>query len=121
MILDKHLNNLAKAMNGTSYTYPAYGAVSTTAISVASTDTSMPGEIDTRFLISGTVADNQVSYSGIRSGTEVTVSGGDTLKGFAAMSAITSGEMHVELTLPSITQTTNFDIEFNLTLGYTRL
>lgn len=120
MILNNHLNNLAQAMNGDAYNYPSYGAVSTSAISVVATDTSMTGEIDSRFLMPGSVSNNQISYSGIRSGTEVTVYGGDTLKGFGAFSASSSGTMHAEITLPSITQTTNFDIEFNLTVNYTR-
>jgi hypothetical protein len=120
MILNKHLVNVAKAMSGDSYTYPAYFSVSSDVVSVDADDTVLPGEIDTRFLSSATSTDNAVIYSGLRSGTEVTVSGGDAINTFGAFSQVTSGDMHIEVTLPTITQTTNFDIEFNVTLQYNR-
>lgn len=120
MILDKHLSNIAKAMMGTAYTYPTYLSQSTTAVTVLSTNTVLPDEMSARFSLTRAAYPTYIDYSGISTGSSVTQATGSTIRTIALFSAATSGDMHVEVSIPSITQTTNFDINWVIDIGYSR-
>lgn len=119
-VTDTHLENLAKAMNNETYTYPAYVAVSTSDTDISATDTTLSQEQGTRDVFLADRDVETVSLSAIRSGTQVTQYGGETLVSGAAFSASSSGDMHFVFTVPSITQTTNFDIQFDFDVTYSR-
>ena len=120
LILDNMVTEVAKAMAGASYVYPAYGAVTTSTVTVLATNTALPSEKGARFALSATRAGAEVLYSGIRSGTVVTTSVGDAIVGTATFNALTTGTELTEASIPVITQTTNFDIEFNWNVAFQR-
>ncbi len=118
---DIHLQNLAKAMNSESFTVPVYQAVGENTITADPTDTALDGEIGTRVAGSKSRTTNQVSLTALRSGADVidTING-DDLRAVALFDTATSGELHTELSISSLIQTTSFDLEFQWDLGYNR-
>ena len=120
MILDTFLAENAKAFNGESFVIPAYIGVSTSAVSVLITDTSLAGERGTRFAISNARSSNTITSDAVRSGTQILVPAGETLTTAALFSAVTNGTMLTEVSIGSILQTTAFDIEFFSTLTWNR-
>ena len=113
MRTDQFLNEIAKAFNAESFVYPSYMLVSTdSAYTPAVTDTSVPGEVGSRFSITRSRSNNVVTISGIRSGAVVTSTSGDVLYAYGDNSAISSGTLTGVASLPSLTHTTSFDLEF---------
>lgn len=121
VLTDVYLENVAKAIGGESFTLTAYGGVGTaTDFEDDGTATSLDGEIGTRSSLSTTRADNVVTHSFIRSSMDVVGVGGDTLTAVGLFSAVSSGELHNNVALPSLLHTTNFDIEFDTVFTVSR-
>ena len=115
MIFDSYLKEVAKALNGESYSVVANGLVSTDEVSVSPGTTVIPGEAGSRFSLNRSRIGNVVSFEGIRSGAAVTSSEGDVLKAFSSVvsSAVGStGDLGWGFVLPNLVQTTNFDLSF---------
>jgi len=112
MIMNAWLNELGKSINGESFVYPLYNAVSTTAITTDVTDTSLDGEIGTRLALTGTRTDNQVQWSSLRLSTDVVSTDGDSLKSLAMFSANTGGTMFIEQAPFTLLHTSSYEIEF---------
>ena len=109
MITDIFLNNLAKAINGESFTLPAYNAFSSSVITVDATDTSLPTEYD-RSSASGARINNTVTFTSVRSGA-IASSSGDYINSMGLLSSSTVGDLHVEALVPNVLHTTSFDLE----------
>jgi lactate dehydrogenase-like 2-hydroxyacid dehydrogenase len=119
-INDYQLEQNAKALNGESFSNPAYLTVGTVA-SIAASDTVLTGEIGPRISLTGARTINAVAFSAIRTGASlVNPAMGDTLNASALMTAATGGYVNTAATHAGILQTTNFDVEFVYTLSYIR-
>lgn len=113
-VVDTMLNEVAKSINGESFIIPSHLAVASTTVSaIATTDTSLSGEIGTRVELEGSRTSNVISFSGLRSGTDVVdTTNGDSIKSSGIFDQVTSGELLIGVVHGGITQTTNFDIDF---------
>lgn len=120
MINDTWLNEMAKSVNGESFVTPAFATVVTGTQSFAVTDTTMTGEKGARFSLTKSRASNVVNASGTRTSASVTQVTGDTLTGFGVFDTISSGTLLSQITLPSLVQTTAFDIQFDTAVSFTR-
>lgn len=121
MILDTFLNENAKAFAGESFVTPAYVAVGTGTAAITSTSTALSGEVgDARGALSLSRTANVIEFSGIRSGTGVNTSSGEYLNEIGIFSAVTSGIMLSAITIPSILQTTTFDIDISGSFTWSR-
>jgi hypothetical protein len=118
-IHDNELTEAAKAANSESRVVANYATFSTTDLTITPSMT-FTGEIPVRFAVTKSRVNNVVSATGIRSGTAVGSSAGETLYEAAMNSAATSGTVLAIQGLPSILHTTNFDIEVNWDVGYER-
>jgi hypothetical protein len=65
--------------------------------------------------------DNTVTYTGTRSGTQVVTALGDLITAFGTFSSSTGGVLMSQLSVGTITQTTNFDIETVTSITFDRL
>jgi hypothetical protein len=119
MIPNTHLNEVAKAMTGEAYVIPEYYGFSDTLTTVDVTDTTMSGEFGTRIAATATRDNNEVTYTGMRTGALVPTDG-ETLTGLALFSDVTGGTLMTETVIPEINHTNAFDIEFITTIRYTR-
>lgn len=118
MIHDNFITGLAKLLNGESFTLPADGTYSTSTLTL-STDmasSSFTGEVPSRIAITGARAGDTITWTYLRSGATVGSSSGETLQETALFDAVSSGNLLLMNTLPSILQTTTFDIEVNWSL-----
>jgi len=121
MINDNLLTNLAKGLNSESFLVPSFLARGTDVITVSATATELDGEIGDRDTLSGSREDNIVTFNGLISGANVQdTANGDNLKGLALLTAVTDGELHIELSLPGLLQTTAFDIDTDWVLTVDR-
>jgi uncharacterized membrane protein len=119
MITDTMLNNSASTLNSAHYN--AYLAVTTdTSFSADADATDIGVELGSRLATDETVALNVFSASVTRSGALAATDGGDTLTGLGYFDSSSGGDLSVLVPLPSLNQTTNFDIEFNLELTVSR-
>lgn len=115
-VTDTYLTSAAKAMAGTTFTYPAYLLVSTsTAVTaVASTATSIAGEIGTRQALTTVRTGKEIVYSAIRTpGNVITTSTGDSLTVAGLSSSSSNVDVHMGQVIASLTHTTNFNIEWD--------
>lgn len=106
-------------MVGDSYTYPAWLLVSTdtSLTAVASTATSLSGEVGSRMPITATQTGREVNYAGTRTPAAVIeTTSGDTLTAAGLSSASSGTDLHVGAPVAAITQTTNFNIEIDWTI-----
>ncbi len=120
MILNNWLNEIAKAAAGESFVIPAYGVADTALVTPLVTDTVLPGEKGSRYILSVDRTDNAVTFSGIRSGTQVLTSSGDNITAFALLSASSGGTLLSEVTVGTLNQSTSFDIETITTITFNR-
>lgn len=121
MILDTFLNENAKAFAGESFVTPAYVAVGTGTTAITSSSTSLSGPVDdARGALTLTRTANVLEFSGLRSGTGVSTSSGEYLNEVGIFSALTSGTMLSAITIPSILQTTTFDIDISGSFTWSR-
>jgi hypothetical protein len=114
MILDNFLNEVAKALAGSSYVYPAYLTVGTGTTALSTSSTALSGEVgDARRSMTITRSANVVDFSAVRPGSDVNSSSGEYLNELGIFSALTSGTMLSALSIPSLLQTTAYDIEIS--------
>lgn len=115
MITDTFLTQVAKAINSESYTVPNYLAVGTgTVTSVGTTDTALTGEIGTRASVTGSRANAQVLFSGIRSSTAVlNTTNGDAITNAGLLNGTSAGTLMIGEVISGLTQTTAFDVQFD--------
>ena len=119
---DNLLNNIAKALNSESYVTLSYLAVSTDSTFAASlTNTTIVGESPSRIATTSSRSANTVTFNAIRSGASVVdTTNGDTLYGAAWFSAVTAGQLQLDVALPSLIHTTAYDLETDLDLTTNR-
>lgn len=121
MINDKFTQAIAKALNGESFGTPAYLTVGTSTLTLTPSLTSITGELTPRIATTSSRTDSQVTWTAVRSGTAVQQTAtGDTLQVVAWLTAAASGDVHEAVSLPSLLQTTNFDIEDDLIITIQR-
>lgn len=109
VLTDVFLDEMAKAMNGESYTVGSDVAFSNDIIVPDATDTALPSEFD-RSSTTGSRTGNKVSFTAIRSGAIASV-GGDTVNSIGLLTASSGGNLLSEATVPSIVHTQTFDLE----------
>lgn len=116
------LENTAKALAGESFVSINSLSVSSGTSFDDSPDSSDVGtELGSREVVSISRIDNITSFNAIRSGVDVVdVTNGDVLSGASWWSEQTGGILLTTLALPSISQTTAFDIEFDFDLTINR-
>ena len=121
MVQNIYLNEIAKAAGGVSHTIPGWLAVGTTQITSIDTQaTSLPGEVGTRVELNTTVAQNVTGYDAIRQSIQVPVIEGQPIYWVALFPTDTGGIPYVATILPGLTQTTNFDLEFDYDVTFRR-
>lgn len=109
MINNYTLEQLSKAFNGESFTVPSYIAFSSTTKTLSPSDTSLGGELD-RSVLSNTRVDNVVTFTGIRSGANVTGSG-DIIKSMGLFASSTAGTVMPQALVPNVLHSSTFDLE----------
>jgi len=121
-IQDNMLINISKAINSESYDVPSYLTVATTAVTSIDTDaTSLTGEIGTRVAFTGSRLGKQLTLSGIRSGAVVIDNiNGDDLQTSGGSATLAGDDLQLAIIHSGITQTTNFDLEFNYVIDLVR-
>jgi hypothetical protein len=119
MITDVFLVDIAKAFNGESFTIPTHSNFCTSTVTLSPTDTSLPGEVGARPSLSASRTSNEVTWSGIRTGAIVSTSG-ETLYSTGVLSASSSGDLFMAVTLPGLLHTTDYDIEVSWTTTFDR-
>lgn len=121
-IQDDMLVNVSKALNSETYAIPAYLTVATTVVTSIDTDaTVLEGEIGTRIAFTGSRQTKQLTISAIRSGAIVidTING-DTLYTSGGSATLAGSDLQLGVIHAGITQTTNFDLEFNYVIDAVR-
>ena len=121
-ISDRFLEEHAKAMNGETFIIPSYLAVGSADVdSISNAATTLSDEIGTRVAMTGSRTDNTLKISAIRSGTAVidTVNGDDITQS-GAHGTLAGSDLLVSAIHNGVTQTTNFDLETEYTLGWDR-
>jgi hypothetical protein len=115
MITDTFLTQVAKAINSESYTVPNYLAVGTGAVtSIGTTDTALTTEIGLRSAVTGSRANSQVLFSGIRSSTVVVnTTSGDVITNAGLLNGTSTGTLMVGEVISGLTQTTAFDVQWD--------
>lgn len=111
MITDYYLNEIAKALQGSTYVYPTYLAFGTTVLTLSTTDSSLVGESGTRIALSSSRSNSAVTYSGTRLASQVPTSSGIYLNGLGLLSSSTAGTLLTEFVLSSVLHTTSYDIQ----------
>jgi hypothetical protein len=119
MITDNFLNTIAGWVNGETATIPSFVAWSSSAITPAGTDTSLPSEYTTRTSASGTRTLNATTFNSTRLSTLAT-STGDYINSLGLLTASTAGTLYAEALVPSILHTTTFDLEVDWTITVSR-
>lgn len=112
-VVNKLLNDVAKALNSESFDVPAYASFATSNVdAIVATDTSLSGEIGTRVALTKSRTDNALSLTGVRSGANVVdTTNGDILESTGINAAATGTDLQAGIVLNTITHTTAFDIE----------
>jgi len=118
VLTDTFLTAMAKAINNESYNVVSHLAVtSDTSFEASTSATNIGSELGTREATSNTRSGTTVTFSAIRSGADVIdTTSGDTLTGLGYFDAVSGDGLHTNIELPSVNQTTGFDIEFDLEL-----
>lgn len=122
-LTDNFLVEMAKALAEESYTVPSHLAFATTEVaSIATTDTALSGEIGTREALSKSRSDKSITFTAMRSGTDVIdTTNGDELESSGFLNASTNGTFLWGITHPGITQTTVFDLEWEVQIDVRRV
>jgi len=120
MITDNLLVGMAELAAGGSYSVAAFGTVSSdSGFTASATTDSVSDELDSRTSISPVRTDKTVNFSFVRSGA-VASSDGDVLYGVALMPSSTGDGCQIAIELPGLTQTQNFDIDFDVDITIRR-
>lgn len=117
---DNLLTDLAKFLNSESANVPAYIAMATDTVLVSASVDTVAGEYGTRIAVSSSRTAKEVTYEGIINGTLVPASGINWNATYLTPSS-TGGGVQVVISLPSLNQTTDFDIDMNFTETPTRI
>jgi hypothetical protein len=121
MITDGFLTGLAKLAVGESYDVPAYLTVSSDSDVIASaTTTSLLGEFGSRISLALDRTDKTAKYSAVRTGA-IVGSSGDLLHAVALFPSDSGDGCQSVIVLPGLTQTSNFDIDFNFEISMRRV
>lgn len=122
VITDLFLDEMAKALNKETYDTPNYLVLgSSEATSLSNSQPTVEGEYPTRIELSGSRTDNELIYSALRQGVAVTgaedalVTSGLTVSGVTDDTDLMAAIIH-----NGVTQTSNFDIEWQWTLKVDR-
>lgn len=111
MINNNTLTGIADLICGNAVSIPSHLALSSTAPTFTPTDTTLSGEFGTRITLtkarSGTVA--KLSATRVASSSTST-----PINSLATFSSITSGNIWSAMLVPSLLQTTNFDVDFEM-------
>ena len=120
-ITNGHLDNIAKAMAGEAFDYPTHALVATGVnTSIDITDTGLVGEIGSRLTSTASRALNVVTFTSLRSGTDVIDSAnGDDLTAVGFDLASTGDNLQFGVTTSEL-HTTAFDLEIEAELTYGR-
>ena len=121
MINDNMLSGVASLMAGSTYTVVSHLAFGSTTGTLTATDLITSGEFDRNAIDSKSATGNVVKYIATRSSTEANGTTYLNLIGWHNTStANSSGYMQANFLIPSLLQTTSFDIEFELWVQFTR-
>ena len=120
MVLSTYFkNNLAAALANETYVTPSYLTVSTSDTEPGSADTTISGEIGTRFNVGdGIRSNNEVEYNVTRLGSDVINSGGDSIKQIALTDTETGGNFMASEVIAGITQTTSFELDISVVVKF---
>lgn len=117
MIVDTFLNRIAGWMNGESANIPSYVAWSSSVITPAGTDTSVPSEYD-ESTASGSRILSVTTFNSLRSAV-LASSSGDYINSIYLLGS-SSGTLLAEALVPSVLHTTTFDLEVDWALTVSR-
>ena len=121
MIVNTFLERIAGLINGETALIPTYAAFSSDSITADATDTSLPSELDSpRLSITKSRSGTTTTYSFVRSGSAIG-SDGDTLNAVAIIDSATGGYVLSEVSVPSLLQTSDFDVEVDWKITVERL
>ncbi len=121
MIYDTWLVELAKSINSESFVVPAYIAAASTAPTVLDPSTTVvTGEIGTRVSLTGVRGENEVVYTGVRTGASITNPTGDEIKLISMAASLINGTILDGIIIGGLVQTTAFDVEFLNTIEFRR-
>jgi hypothetical protein len=122
MINDEFLEGMATLASGGSYTVISHLAFGSTSGTITATDLITSGEFERDTIDSTTSTGNTVTYVGSRSSA---VADGTTYINVVgwhnASTLASSGNLQANFLLPSLLQTTSFDLEFELTIDFNRV
>ena len=113
---------VAKAIAGESASMPSHTGVSSDAVAVLTTDTSLSNEMGTREAVTTARTDNTIQFTSIRSSVDVidTVSG-DPIRQVGIFNTATQPNgLLAGTTVDGVTQTTSFDLEIIFDLEVVR-
>ena len=119
-LTDNLLDDMAKTLNGETYTKPSHVAWSSTAITVDPTDTTLSGEFGDRTTITSARTNNEVTFSGVRTGASVASSTGERLNSMGLFNSSASGTLHAEALVTSVLHTSDFDVELDWVIKVNR-
>lgn len=121
MLNDNFLNGMASLAAGESYTIISHLAFGSTTGTVTATDTITSGEFDRNAIDSTDAVGNVVKYIGSRSSAEANGSTYINVVGWHNSATLaSSGNVQANFILPSLLQTTSFDLELELWVGFER-
>jgi uncharacterized protein YbjT (DUF2867 family) len=109
-----HLENVAKAMAGESFSYPTHNVFATGDNSLLDpSDTALVGEIGSREAVTTARIGSAITWTSVRSGTDVVdTANGDNLTAVSLDIASTGGSTQLSTVIDEL-QTTAFDLELN--------
>lgn len=115
-LTDNFLIEVAKSLNSESYEVPGYLAVGTTeVVSIETADTTLSGEIGDREALTNARSDKTITFTAIRSGADVIdTTLGDSLESSGFLTEATDGIFLWGIPHSGITQTTSFDLEWEI-------
>ena len=121
MITDTFLVNMAKLLNDEAVTNPSYEGYSSDVIVPDATHTSsdFTGEISVRTTATGSRTNNSVTFTSLKTGATLG-SSTDTINTIALFNSSTAGELFTEAIVPSLIQTSDFDVETDWQLTFER-
>lgn len=117
MIVDTFLNRIAGWLNGETANIPSYVAWSSSVITPAGTDTSVPSEYD-ESAATGSRVLTVTTFNSLRTGA-IASSAGDYINSIYLLDSST-GTLLAEALVPSVLHTTTFDLEVDWQLTVSR-
>jgi hypothetical protein len=109
MILDNFLTQMAKGINAESFVIPSHLAFATSVNTVTAGMTTITGEVPTRIAAPGSRLSTVVTFSGTRPAASASALG-QPLVNLSLWSSSTGGTVLSAITIPTVLQTTTFDV-----------